>query len=348
MIITAELENSRIIVKKPKDIGRLYNKSNMGKSIPGDKLELNLIESVFLLDEEKIKIFHNKKEVDFETLVKIASKNIKDFEIKYLVFKDLRKRGQMVNICKKDSMFDLYQCNKKRDEKRFFVCVFSERDFFEIDKTHILLEDISDNSFLWIAIVDDEGDITYYKVSHTDLKGKIKPSTFGKIKGFILDDRVIVFDKKKSKDLFEKEFFGKPFGSGLQISFIEILYLFEKKIISLVDKDEKKVSKSEFLKNAKINQPDILYHFKVYKDLKKKGLVIKTGFKFGTHFRVYTDHPDEIHAEYLVHVVEKKFKSVWAEFSRAVRLAHSVNKEIVFSRILADGVEYICFGRLRP
>lgn len=348
MIIKAELEYNRVIIKKPKDIGRLYNKSNMGKPLSGDILELNLIESVFLLDEEKIKIFHNKREVDFETLIKIASENIKDFEIKYMVFKDLRKRGQMVNICEKDSMFDLYQCNKKSDGERFFVCVFSERDFFEIDKTHILLENISDNSFLWIAIVDDEGDITYYKVSHTNLKGENKPFTFGKIKGLILDDRVIIFDKKKSKDLFEKEFFGKPFGSGLQISFIEALYLFEKKNISLVDKDEKKVSKRSFLKTAKINQPNILSHFKVYKDLKEKGLVIKTGFKFGTHFRVYTDHPNEIHAEYLVHVVEKKFKSIWAEFSRAVRLAHSVNKEIVFSRILADGVEYICFGRLRP
>ena len=107
MIIKANIEDNKIIVKKPKDVGRLYNKSNMGRSLSGGFLELNLIESVFLLDEEKIKIFQNRKEVGFEKLIKIASDKIKDFEIKYMVFKDLRKRGQMVNICKKDSMFDL-------------------------------------------------------------------------------------------------------------------------------------------------------------------------------------------------------------------------------------------------
>ena len=82
--------------------------------------------------------------------------------------------------------------------------------------------------------------------------------------------------------------------------------------------------------------------------MKKKGIIPKTGFKFGTHFRAYTSHPDKIHAEYLVHVVNKDFKSLWAEFSRAVRLAHSVNKEIVFSRIIKNKVEYVSFGRLRP
>ena len=348
MIIKANIEDNKIIVKKPKDVGRLYNKSNMGRSLSGGFLELNLIESVFLLDEEKIKIFQNRKEVGFEKLIKIASDKIKDFEIKYMVFKDLRKRGQMVNICKKDSMFDLYQCNTKGDEEKFFVCVFSERDFFEIDKTHILLENISEKSFLWIAIVDDEGDITYYKVSNKNLNGNIKSYDFKKINGLFLDDRVIVFNEEKIKDLFGREFFGKPFGPALQLSFVEVLYLLNKKSISLIDKNENMVSKNKFLKITKIDQPDILSHFKVFKDLKEKGLVIKTGFKFGTHFRVYTSHPDNIHAEYLVHVVEKNFKSVWAEFSRAVRLAHSVNKEIIFTRVLKDDIQYICFGRLRP
>jgi tRNA-intron endonuclease len=47
-------------------------------------------------------------------------------------------------------------------------------------------------------------------------------------------------------------------------------------------------------------------------------------------------------------VVEKGFKSLWTEMSRAVRLAHSVNKEIVFARVDGDSIDYIKFGRLRP
>jgi len=54
------------------------------------------------------------------------------------------------------------------------------------------------------------------------------------------------------------------------------------------------------------------------------------------------------HAEYLINVVEKNFISNWAETSRAVRLAHSVNKEIIFSIVNKNNIEYIKFGRLRP
>ena len=54
------------------------------------------------------------------------------------------------------------------------------------------------------------------------------------------------------------------------------------------------------------------------------------------------------HAEYLVHVVNKNFKSIWAEISRAVRLAHSVNKEILFARVDGKDLDYIRLGRLRP
>ena len=348
MMISGKLKDNRIIIEKAKDVGRLYNKSRMGKTLSGGNLELNLIEACFLVDEEKIKISSDKKKVSFETLVKLASKKIDDFELKYLVFKDLRRRGHIVKISEEKSVFDLYQFSKKGDNSEFFVCVFSERDFFDIEKTHKLLDEIPKNSNLWIAIVDDEGDITYYKVSNIDFEGNIKPNKFGKIKGLVLDDRVLIFDNKKTKDLFEKEFFGKPFGPALQISFVEALYLLDKKAISLEEKKGKGFSKSKFLKYAKKKHSDIIEQVSVFKDLKKKRLVVKTGFKFGTNFRVYTDHPDDIHAEYLVHVVDKDFKSLWAEFSRAVRLAHSVNKEIVFARILNDSVEYICFGRLRP
>jgi len=347
MIISAELEDEKIIVKKPKDVGRLYNKSHMGKTLSGGMLELDLIESVFLLDEKKIKVFHDKKEIDFETLVKIASEKIDDFERKYLVFKDLRKRGQIVKFNKEKDGFDFYQFQTKKSEKMFYVCVFSEQDLFEIRKTHDLLGKLLDDSVLWFAIVDEEGDITYYSVSHVELAGKNKCNSFKKIEGFVLDDKVLIFDEEKSKELFEKEFFGKPFGSFLQLSFVEVLYLLEKKYINLREK-EKKISKDKFLKYAQKKQSDISSRLEVFKDLKKKGLIVKTGFKFGTHFRAYTKHPNDIHAEYLIHVIDKHFSSLWAEFSRAVRLAHSVNKEIIFSRNLKNKVEYVCFGRLRP
>ncbi len=344
MQASGELIDGEITVKKPKDVGRLYNKSRFGKSLTGNKLQLDLLEGVFLLDEEKIRIFHKKEELDFQNLVNIAAQSIPEFEIRYLVFKDLRNRGHVIKLCEEDKITTFYEFKQK-----FLISVFSERDVVDMKETRNLIKDVEERKKeLWFGIVDEEGDITYYEVSLLDITGKTKEHVFQKAMGILLKDRVVVFDKNISKRLFEKEFFGKPFGDGLQLSLIEALYLSEKGFINVQTKDGKKIAKDKLEKIIHKLQPDLKLRLIVFKDLKKRGLIVKTGFKFGAHFRAYAKKPDETHAEYLVHVVDKDFKSSWAEISRAVRLAHSVNKEIVFARVDKNEIDYIKFGRLRP
>ncbi|MDH7506717.1 MAG: tRNA-intron lyase [Candidatus Thermoplasmatota archaeon] len=344
MQIHGKIVNDKIIVDKPKDVGRLYNKSHFGTPLPGNKLELDLIEGVFLSEEGKIKIFRNKCEISFDELVKIAIKNIFDFEIKYLVYKDLRKRGHIIKLFKEDKKIIFYEL-----KNNFLIKTFSERDIFDIDETKKLLKNAKKkDKQLWFAIVDEEGDLTYYKINLLEIKGVNKEYTYDKVNGVLLKNRVIIFDTVVSKNLYEKEFYGKPFGKDLQLSLVEALYLLEKGIIDIKTEKDKKLSKEELEQIIFKLQPDIVSRLVVFKDLKKKGLIVKTGFKFGAHFRVYTSKPDDTHAEYLIHVVDKGFKSTWAEISRAVRLAHSVNKQIVFARVNKDKIDYIDFGRLRP
>jgi len=346
MIIIGELVKDKIIVEKPKDVGRLYNKSSLGKTLSDNKLELDLIEGVFLLEEKKIQLYENNKLVDFQKLVRLAAKKISDFEIRYLVFKDLRKRGHAVKIFTELDGITFYI--EKNTAVKKFVSVFSERDYFNLTNTiNFTKYAEKKNGVLWYAITDEEGDITYYEVSKKELRGEIKSHTYQKTKGLFLKDRVVIFDKKVAKNLFEKEFYGKFFGDGLQLSFVEALYLSENGLIDFYNVDEKKIAKDKINKISHKLQPDIKLRLAVFRELKKNGLIVKTGFKFGTHFRVYTKNPDETHAEYLVHVVEKDFKSIWSEISRAVRLAHSVNKDIIFAGVNKK-IEYIQFGRLRP
>jgi len=93
-----EIIKDKIIVTKPNDIGRLYGKSRFGKTIKNNNLILNLIEGVFLLEEEKIKLFEKEKEINFECLLKKSILKIPNFEIKYIVFRDLRKKGYTIQI----------------------------------------------------------------------------------------------------------------------------------------------------------------------------------------------------------------------------------------------------------
>ena len=350
MTISGELQGTGVIIKKPKDLGRLYSKSHFGTPLSGNILQLDLLESVYLSGEQKLKVFQEKKELTFEDLVRQGVQHIEEFEIKYLVFRDLRKRGYAIKLDSGVVGFAFHQIPLKKEEKSpCFISVFSERDILDLEHTRGLIKKVSDRKgVLWFAIVDEEGDITYYDVSFGDLGGGIPEHRYPSGTGVLLQNRVIVFDPVLSKELHEHEFFGKPFGKGLQLSFVEALYLLEKKIITLQDQ----IGRSLTLKKSRDCimklQADIVLRLPVFQDLKQRGMAVKTGFKFGAHFRAYTTQPGQTHAEYLVHVVEKGFTSVWAEISRAVRLAHSVNKEIVFARVDHRGIEYIKFGRLRP
>jgi len=348
MQMSGDLVKSKIIVKKAKDVGRLYNKSNFGKPLTDNQLELNLLEGVFLLGDNKINIYSKKKEVSFRDLIKLAAEKTPGFEVKYLAFRDLRYRGFAVKLSE-DKDFELY-IESTDDSKARFISVFSERYIFDIvkAKNSIKIAEVNKGD-LWFAIVDEEGDITYYDVSLLDPSGKIKRHGFSKDTGILLENRVVIFNEKVSKTLLEKEFYGKPFGNGLQLSLVESLYLMEKGVIDIKEKAiGEKLSLKKLREKIVKTQPDIDARLFVFKDLKKRGLIVKTGFKFGAHFRAYTKMPGETHAEYLIHVVNKSFKSVWAEMSRAVRLAHSVNKEIVFARIDGKKIDYIRLGRLRP
>jgi len=164
----------------------------------------------------------------------------------------------------------------------------------------------------------------------------------------MLENRLVLFEKELSEDLLKKEFYGKPFGRGLQLSLVEGLYLAKKDIITIYDLKGNKVSLKKFERSINETQPDINQRLAVFTDLKKRGMLVKTGFKFGAHFRAYTQQPEKTHAEYLIHAVDQSFSSIWAEMSRAVRLAHSVNKEILFAQVTGEEVTYVKIGRLRP
>jgi len=350
MQATGELKKDKILITKPKQVGRFYNKSHLGKITKQNHLELNLIEGLFLLDEQKLKIYQNKKEISFQNLLIKAAKKISNLEIKYTIFKDLRKRGHIIKIFEEEKEFNFYIPEKNTKKEDCLISVFYERKNITIKKIKELInKGLKKQAKIWFAIVDEEGDITYYDVKEKKLSGETKNLKYKKTRALLLKNIVVIDDSEIANLLFNKEFFGKPFGETIQLSLIETLYLIDKNIIELRNLNGKKVTKEELKNILKISQPDINNVIKVFKDLKKNGLIIKTGFKFGTHFRAYTKKPGEIHAEYLIHVVDKDYKVLWAEISRAVRLAHSVNKEIVFARFVNNNkIEYICFNRLRP
>ncbi|MGP6294361.1 tRNA-intron lyase [Caldiplasma sukawensis] len=84
--------------------------------------------------------------------------------------------------------------------------------------------------------------------------------------------------------------------------------------------------------------------FKIYKDLLEKGFIIKSGFKFGSTFRLYRESMNE-HSEFLVNIFEEKMP--WYHISRAVRVSGSVRKKMVFCWIEGDDPVYYEIERIK-
>lgn len=83
---------------------------------------------------------------------------------------------------------------------------------------------------------------------------------------------------------------------------------------------------------------------KVYNDLILRKFIVKTGFKYGSNFRIYSENIDE-HADFLVHVIGEDEQ--WFKISRAVRVAQGVRKEMLFSGFINDSPGYIKLRRVK-
>ena len=345
------LRQNGVYITNSKDIGRLYGKSRFGIIQSKNRLKLDFLEACFLCEEKKLVVVKNKKHINFENLITIASAKREQFETDYLIFRDLRRRGHQIELLIDDSSFNFYTKNQQDQQKiPAFITTFSERKTCTIQHLLDLIEESKEQSSnCWLTIADEEGDITYYHLNSEPLIGQEKQHTFKKSTGILLKDRVILFNEKAAAKLHEKEFFGKEFAKGIQISLVEALYLVKNNSLQITLPTGEKLSPSQFEKNISSKQKDIKKRFIVFDDLKKQGLIVKTGFKFGNHFRAYTALPDKTHAEYLIHAVSLSDTLEWAEVSRAIRLAHSVNKTFLFASIGKNNIiRYLAFKRIRP
>jgi len=140
---------------------------------------------------------------------------------------------------------------------------------------------------------------------------------------------VIVKDKKGIK-LHEKSHYGNMTEEGLQLSLIEAVYLAEKERIVIL-KDEKEVFLDEMFKI--IRKEDLFSKYLVFKDLRNRGYIIRTGFKYGSEFRLYErgKSPGDGHSDYLVKIVSEDYEIKASDFSSYVRVAHGVNKKLLFA-----------------
>lgn len=162
---------------------------------------------------------------------------------------------------------------------------------------------------------------------------------------FLAEDRIIVDDEPTITRL-EQKGYGKRIDKKLELSLIEGLFLLERKTIKLGNR--KAADLKDLLSREK--RKDFLRRYRVYQDLRERGYVVKTGFKYGAHFRVYErgEYATE-HSKFLVYVVPENYTFSFPEVSRAVRLAHGVKKTMIFAAVDDEGdITYYTVERITP
>ena len=332
-------------------IEELYDRGFYGRVRAG-KLELSLIEGAYLLYRRKIEVFSEGETLDFRTFFEIASERIGDFELGYIVFKDLRERGYYTKMS--PIGFRLYPRggHPGKTPAHAFVYVISERADLPLQRMISELNRAENaRKRLILAIVDEESDITFYELKkiimsgeHVELDRIETPAVAS-----LINDRAIVWDSEMADFLYQNYFFGKKLDEfRLQLSLVESGYLLSRQLIQIEHKNA-----AEFNEYAEGVEPGYTLKYLVYSNLRDRGFVVKTGFKFGTHFRVYKKFKTDAHSEYLVHTIPFDHVFALPELSRAVRIANTVHKRMVFgypddaTGDEAGGVGYVEVGWIR-
>lgn len=148
-----------------------------------------------------------------------------------------------------------------------------------------------------------------------------------------------VFDGESAEEIHSEKYYGKILEDGtLQLSPCEALHLMERDVDFEVN-GEVLGFEDAFERFYEVDD-EFSYKYPAYSDLRERGYIVKSGFKFGAHFRVYPrgvnpykdgDKKENEHTKYVVHAVPENHNLSFQEMSRAVRLAGNIRADMLWA-----------------
>ncbi|MBO8175715.1 MAG: tRNA-intron lyase [Thermococcus sp.] len=163
-LIAFYLSGERVFSEREKAINQFYNKRYFGEVVNG-KLFLSLIEAAYLMDKGKIKVFDSGKELSLRELFDLGRKKDEQFDLKFLVYKDLRDRGYVVKTALKyGSHFRVYRKGMEEHSDWLVWVVSESQKMFPNDLTARIRVAHGVRKKMIMAVVDEDNDIVYYQI----------------------------------------------------------------------------------------------------------------------------------------------------------------------------------------
>ena len=166
----------------------------------------------------------------------------------------------------------------------------------------------------------------------------------------LLGERVIADECDEARALYDSSRYGEPLDKKFQYSFIEPLYLLERGKLKIFS-NKKELKYDDFLKKATKFEKNFWVRYCVFRDLRRRGYIVKTALKFGADFRVYDRgvKPGEDHAKWVAYPVHESSTFSWYDFSAKNRVAHSTRKKLLIGIVDEEGdVTYYSISWTRP
>jgi tRNA-intron endonuclease len=317
---------------------RYYDSRGYGRP-RGDGVVLSRVEAAHLLYRDDLDA------VDGQDFASFLAQH-EDIVVDFLVYRDLRDRGFYLSPAREgwvDEPSDIDFVVHPRgdgpwdDTAEHRVSVVGER-------ASIPLRSLGD---VVLAVVDEESEITYLDTDDEPVSGSSGMAFDGTTQGHLLDDRVLCWNPPG--DLYERGFYGQQMGRDddtLQLSLLEAAYLAETGYLNVEGGAEALVDRGRAVEGERFDR-----RLTVYRELRERGVVPKTGFKFGADFRTYADveSVEELgHSELLVRVLPADEVLSPRDLALDVRLAHGVRKEMVYALVGSDDVRWVSVSRLTP
>jgi len=145
----------------------LHEKSRFGEKVDG-KIKYSFYEVLFLVEKKLLDVFFKEKILNEREITKKMQRLDKKINVKYSVFKDLRTKGYTVKTALKfGADFRVYEKGKKPGEEHAKWVVFCDFEsnrltWHDFSAKNRVAHSTKKN--LLLAIVDEEGSVTYYEV----------------------------------------------------------------------------------------------------------------------------------------------------------------------------------------
>ncbi len=317
---------------------RYYDSRGYGRP-RGDGVRLSRVEAAHLLYRGDLDA------VDGRGISSFLADNA-DIVVPFLVYKDLRDRGFYVSPAREGWVDEPsgvdFAVHPRGDGPwdgtvEYRVRVLGER-------ASISMESLGD---VVLAVVDEESELTYLRTNIPRVTGTSSTKIDGPIEGDLLEDRVLCWEPPS--ELYERGFYGQRMDredDAIQLSLLEAAYLAREDVLAVEGGREAIESRGQAVEGDRFDR-----RLSVYRSLRERGVVPKTGFKFGADFRTYADveRVDELsHSELLVRVLPTDAVRSSRDLALDIRLAHGVRKRMVFALVDEEEIQWLSIGRLTP